>query len=85
MKPGTVANENVQVGLVTLVCVLVLFVISTQFLHTGATPVLGLVVLYLAYRLSSGWTPVHELNSALFWSVSMVLTTCVEILLASLL
>ncbi len=81
-KRGTAASDNLQVSLVALVCGLILFIFSTQFLHLAiAAPVLGILVLYIAYRLSSGWTPVPEMSPTLFWSVSLVLTTFVEIIL----
>ncbi len=84
MTWGTAASENLQVSIVSLICVMVI-VLTTQILKLDtATPALGLIVLYLGYHVSACWTPVPEWKPALFWSLSIILTMFIEILFAYL-
>ncbi len=84
VKSSSASIAKIKVALVTAVCALVVFLACTQILHIDvATPILGLVVLYLAYLVSSGWTPLPEWKPAHFWSVAIVLTAFVELGFAS--
>jgi hypothetical protein len=76
-------NDTFKVGLVAAVCILVIVFVTTQVLHVGAElAVMGPIILFLGYLVSSGWTPVDEWNPVLYWSAAIILTALVELAFA---
>ncbi len=85
MTGKVIQSESWKVGLVTVGSMVLIAVITTQVLHTQPLlPSLGPPMLFLAYRVSNGWTPLPEVSAGLFWSISILCTTVVELVLASL-
>ncbi len=76
-------RDILQVSLVTTACLITIVVMTTFVLHVQADlAMLGPAIVFLGYRMSRGWTPVPEWNPSLYWSVSIILTTLVELFLA---
>ncbi len=76
----------VLVGFVTLAAVLVALLATAPARSSQPLAMaLGMLILFLGYFVSDGWTPVDEWNPAVFWSASIACTAVVEILLAYLL
>jgi hypothetical protein len=79
-------SNSFKVALVTAASLVAIILVTTQFLHIGIEfPVMGPVILFLAYLVSSGWTPLSEWDPALYWSLAIIITTLVEIVFAFLL
>ncbi len=81
---GRMARRDIfQVSLVTAACLTLIVVMTTFVLHVQADlAIMGPAIVFLGYRVSRGWTPVPEWNPSLYWSVSIILTTLVELFLA---
>ena len=77
-------NDVIQLGVITAVCILLSAVVTTQWLHVRQDLVYaGPSVLFLLYLLLAGRTPIPGFDARLLWVVSIVITTLIEIWLAS--
>ena len=76
-------RDSFQVSVVTALCLVTIAVMTIFVLHVQADlALLGPALVFLGYRVSRGWTPVPEWNPGLYWSVSIILTTVVELFFA---
>ncbi len=68
------------VAFVSLACVVMAWAITTQVLHVRSLTVLfAPAVLFLAYHISYGWTPIPQFRAGVYWSICIVLATAIAI------
>lgn len=73
-------QDSWLVAIVSIACVVMAWLITTQAMHVLSLTVLfAPAVLFLAYHVSYGWTPIPQFKAGVYWSVCIVLATTLAI------